>query len=292
MELRGPEDLVGVGVADAAEERLVLKQVPDLAPLRRGALDELGLGPVERPGVGSDVHVARRVYPDVHLAHPDVVAVAELRPTLELQAQARVLRGLRAGRLEREDPRQHRVHRHHQAVEGEHQEFPVMGHRAERAAHEQLVDRSKRTEHDRIPDADGHDLLPHERVGDALLHDPELGPLRHQSGTAASQRGSGRSKWRAAQASVVFSWRRWTERIRGRPLTGPRHARSAKYPAMPAIDASRAPDRNGSTRSYSATTRSGSMPPSIAIVWANAATSNSTGPAQAKFQSNSRSSLP
>src|SRR2546425_6317102 len=55
---------------------------------------------------------------------------------------------------------------------------------------------------------------------------------------------------------------------------------------MPAIDASMAGGRSGSTSSYHSRTRSGVGPPSAATACANAATSNSAGPTDAKGQSN------
>src|SRR4029077_11679299 len=91
MELRVPQDLVGIGVPDPADERLVLQQVPDLAALRFRALAELGFAPAERAGVGAELREAGRVDADVDLAHPDVVAVAQLGPAFELDAHARAL---------------------------------------------------------------------------------------------------------------------------------------------------------------------------------------------------------
>ncbi len=55
-----------------------------------------------------------------------------------------------------------------------------MRHLAQGPADEELVDRLLGAEHDRVTGPHRHDLLANERIGDALLHDAKLGPLRHQ----------------------------------------------------------------------------------------------------------------
>src|SRR5437016_554177 len=159
-------------------------------------------------------------------------------------------------------------------------------------AREKCLHGSRRAEHQRISDPHEDDLFADQRLLEATPNDVKVGPLGHQSITASSHRGSGRSKRRAAHARDDRSCRRWNERTRGSPGISGFHERFAKYPDIPASDASIASARSGSTSSYQASTRSGSGPPSAVTPCAYAATSNSAGPTLANGQSKIRRRSP
>lgn len=133
MEARCPQDLVGVGVPDAGDELVVHEEVAQLAPRRLGALRELVRGPRERAGLRALLGELRHgaiVVPraeQVDLAHPRVVAIAQVAVTLERERERRGRADLRLSGQQVEESGQHRIHHQPRAVvEGEGQEPPAM----------------------------------------------------------------------------------------------------------------------------------------------------------------------
>src|SRR5437867_5893278 len=298
VELRLPEDLVGVRVSDPRQKRLVLEQVADLAPRRTCTICKLPFAPREVARVRTErvetVDRARAlaVVEHVHLAHALLVAIPEVNPVIAHQRKSGGSRDLRLSVGELEDAGEHRIDHDPSAIEIEHEELPAMTHAGEAAMRERRLDRMGGTQHERVADTDEDYLAANERLLETAAHDVEVGPLRHQSATARSHRGSGRSKRRAAQARQHFSCWRWNERTRGSPGTSGFHERSAKNPDIAANDASIASARRGKTSSYHASTRSGSGPSSARTPWAYAVTSNSAGPTLANGQSKIRRRSP
>jgi len=90
---------------------------------------------------GSDGGEPRCLDTEIYLPHPHVVAIAELGTPLELDPHPGVLRGLRPGRLQREEAREHRVDGHDQTVEREDEVLAAMDDRAERATNEEIAGR-------------------------------------------------------------------------------------------------------------------------------------------------------
>src|SRR5512142_1648800 len=103
MELRRPEDLVGVRVTDTGDELVVHEEIPQLAPRRLRAPRELVGGPSERAclvalfGVLRHLRIGRAGRQQVDLAHPRVVAIAEIDVVLERERERRLWADLRRG---------------------------------------------------------------------------------------------------------------------------------------------------------------------------------------------------
>src|SRR2546428_4955484 len=274
MQLRLPQDLIRVGVADASDEGLVHQEIPQLAPRRAGVFGELARAPGKCPGLRAELGEpvdrfhSLALVEDVYLPHPLVIAIAKIVRVVQHEGERGRPRELRIGIGQFEDSGQHRVHDDGSLVEVEEQKLPAVPHASEAPVRERGLHRARRAEHEGIADTYEDDLAADERFLKTPAHDVQVGPLRHQSATARSQRGSGRSKRRAAQARQTFSCRRWNERTRGSPGTSAFHERSAKYPEIPAKDESIASARRGRTPWYHASTRSGSGPPSAVTPWA------------------------
>src|SRR5438067_7812491 len=185
MKPRLPEDLVRVCVPDPGEEPLVLEEVSDLTARRTRAFRELAPVPWKFAGLRSElvetVHRARvlSLVLDVHLAHPLVVAIAEILPVIEHERERGRAHELRLRVIELEDAREHRVHDDGALVQIEDEELAAMTHAGEAAMRERRLDRPCCPKHGRISDANEHDLVTDQRLLEAAANDVKVGPLRH-----------------------------------------------------------------------------------------------------------------
>src|SRR2546423_11168072 len=156
MQPRLPEDLVRVCVPDPGEERLVLEEIADLAARRTRAFRELAAVPRKIAGLRSElveaVHRARVLsfLLDVHLAHPLVVAIAEVPPVVEHERKRGRARELRLRVIELEDAREHRVHDDGSFVEIEDEEFAAVTYSGEAAMRDRGLDRTRGAQAERV----------------------------------------------------------------------------------------------------------------------------------------------
>ena len=195
MQLRLPQDLVRVRVPDPRDEVAAHQQIAQLAPRRLRATRELVRVPRQRAGLGAlavesrQVGGARARLDEIHLAHPRVVAIAQVASVLERRARADPVEGqrergggadLRFRRQDVEEAGEHRIdHQARVVVEDERQEAAAMHDVGERAALQRVRQRPRRAQNERVMHANGGDVLPDERRREAAAQDVEVGPLRH-----------------------------------------------------------------------------------------------------------------
>ena len=101
---------------------------------------------------------------DVHFAHALVIAIPKVSAIVHDERErgrAREL-GLRVGELE--DAREHRVDDDPSAIEVEDEELAAMPHPDEALMCQECLDRLGRAQHERVANADEHDLTTDERL--------------------------------------------------------------------------------------------------------------------------------
>src|SRR5947207_5403939 len=181
MKPRLPEDLVRVCVPDPGEKRLVLEEIAYLTPRRTRAFREFASVPRKIAGLRSElvktVDRARvlSLVLDVHLAHPLVVAIAEVLPVIEHERERGRSRELRLGVIELEHAREHWVHDDRALVEVEDQELAAVTHAGEAATRECGLDWTCGAQYERITDSHEHDLAADECLLESAAHDMEVG---------------------------------------------------------------------------------------------------------------------